>query len=72
MTVTRVPGLHLLPLLALRAEATNNAYRDHLKVCQLDICPEALAICRDADLAASVYGFEFQRQQSAPVRAAAK
>lgn len=51
-----------LALLAHRMTATNDEYRRHLIHCPLDICPEALDLADDADLAAGVYGYERARQ----------
>lgn len=58
---TRVPSLALL---AHRRDATHNEYAGHLIHCQLDICPEALDLADEADLAARVYGYERTRQSA--------
>jgi hypothetical protein len=61
-----------LALLALRVTATANEFARHLIHCQLDICPEALDLADEADLAAVVYGYEFVRQQQPAERVAAE
>ena len=64
-------SLPTLDLLAIRMEAANSEYRQHINECPLNFCPESFELARHADDAARVYGFEFDRQARRAERRAA-